>query len=64
MFIQTNKKPTKNKIHPENEVGIKWNNGKMEDWEERKKEWNDGMLDSPVFQHSNIPVFQDNYVLS
>jgi hypothetical protein len=40
----------------------KWKKGKMEEW--NNGQWNDGMLDSPVFQHSNIPVFQDNYVLS
>jgi len=43
----------------------KWKDGIMENWEERKnriiEKWNneqrnDRMLDSPVFQYSNIPV--------
>jgi len=43
-----------NRVHPENEVGIKWNNGKMEDWEERKN----GMMGCWIPQYSNIPIFQ------
>jgi len=49
----------------------KWKDGIMENWEERKnriiEKWNneqrnDRMLDSPVFQYSNIPVFQHSSI--
>jgi len=30
----------------------------MEEWKNEKKERNDGVLDSPLFQNSSIPTFQ------
>ncbi|MBE9511055.1 MAG: hypothetical protein IMY71_09270 [Bacteroidetes bacterium] len=53
----------------ENGMMEKWNSGRLG----RKKEgievwkngqWNYGILDSPVFQHSNIPVFQYSRIIT